>query len=186
MVCGIHVEMRKLNWDYIYYAIRNKSGYSVIGYCKHKLNKNESYLSQCKRGTMRLSGNVLTYMIKDLDLDQNALWQISELDQPEEPEENEMTAEEFNDKFTVKEESNDNKENGWPEIKHIPLKHIPTEDVPDEATNLLEEINTKLDMVLELESKINRLEEAVNEISNTPKESVLDLVIRAATLLKGA
>lgn len=178
MVCGIHVEMRKLNWDYIYYAIRNKSGYSVIGYCKHKLNKNESYLSQCKRGTMRLSGNVLTYMIKDLDLDQNALWQISELDQPEKPEENEMTAEEFNDKFTVTEESNDSKED---EIKHIPAK-----DVPREATNLLEEINTKLDMVLELESKINRLEEAVNEISNTPKESVLDLVIRAATLLKGA
>ena len=178
MVCGIHVEMRKLNWDYLYYAIRNKSGYSVVGYCKHKLNKHESYLSQCKRGTMRLSGNVLTYMIKDLDLDQNALWQISELDQPEKPEENEMTAEEFNDKFTVKEESNDRKEDG--------IKHIPTKDVPREATNLLEEINTKLDMVLELESKINRLEEAVNEISNTPKESVLDLVIKAATLLKGA
>ena len=176
--------MKKLNWDYIHHCIKERTGYSLSKYSQVKLGRSESYLSQCKNGGFNLSKNALDYMIKDLGLEEDALWQTSEMDIEEMELDNEMTAEEFAKAFA---------ENPKPAMVEKAYEADPTpvlfyEPKEDRTEALLEEINTKLDMVLELEEKLNNLSSVVGSLSEKvyePKESTLDMIIRMAQTLKG-
>ena len=147
--------MKKLNWDYLYHMIRKRSGYSVVDYCTHKLHKTGSYLSGFKRRGSEPNSNVITYMIKDLGLDQNALWQIDEFTEENDP--NELTAEEFNELFTEKR----------PDELPVATDEIVEKDSVDPVwlMNTLEDINTKLDMFLEMEERLVRVEESADRIN---------------------
>lgn len=182
--------MKKINWDYIHHCIKERTGYSLSKYSQVKLGRSESYLSQCKCGRLNISNNALTYMIKDLGMDENALWQISESDTTKEAEFNhEMTAEEFAEAYALEPPE---EEKPQEEQKNNVELLAPSWKPPifgDAGINLLEEINTKLDMVLELEEKLNTLDATVEALAkkvNEPKESTLDMVIRLAQMLKGA
>ena len=163
--------MKKLNWDYIHYCIKDRTGYSLSKYSQVKLGRSESYLSQCKNGGFNLSKNALDYMIKDLGLDEKALWQTDEITQHNDDDDEfncEMTAEEFEKAFTV-----DTSEKAHHAVNYLaqadenesddekavePLEPWKSPIFGDNnGIYLLEELNTKVEMILELETKINRL-----------------------------
>lgn len=90
--------MRKFNWDYLYYKIKDK-GYTVAYYSTKLLGKSGSYLTYYKATGHNPPQNMITFMIKDLELDENALWQINEtenaveVDEPQAPDEVEIDCE---------------------------------------------------------------------------------------------
>ena len=69
--------MRKFNWDYLYFKIKEK-GYTITYYSAKILNRHQSYLQYYKTRNEAPPQNVITYMIKNLELDENTLWQIDE------------------------------------------------------------------------------------------------------------
>lgn len=134
----------KLNYDYLFYKIREK-GYSIETYCVKKLERSHGYLSALKSQRRIPQQDVIDYMIKDLELDLNALWQKAELEEPQKapdiPEESEF-------EILVKKQ--------------------------------LEEINTKVEMLLELEDKLNKVLKYLPE--KTPQDRADELL---KTMLAG-
>lgn len=73
--------MRKFNWDYLYFKITEK-GYAINEYAQKKLGKSGSYLSYYKNRRIAPPTNSIVFMIKDLELNEDALWQIQEVEEP--------------------------------------------------------------------------------------------------------
>jgi len=74
--------MRKFNWDYLYFKIAEK-GYTISDYAQKKLGKSSSYLSYFKTRSKEPPRNQVVFMVKDLELNEDALWQIQEIEEPE-------------------------------------------------------------------------------------------------------
>lgn len=142
-------EMKKLNWDYIMYALKEK-GYTMKTYSV-KLGKNDSYLSQIKCGYSNMQTDVLNYMIKDVPLDENCLFEKQELPKPK------LSVDEAIEQFRK------------PEGLVIP------EDSDFEVfvQKALNDIDAKLEMLLELESKLNHIIAFLPQVSPSDKAANL-------------
>lgn len=136
----------KLNYGYLFFKIKQK-GYSVEAYCVKKLGKSHGYLSALKSQSRIPQKEVLDYMIKDLELDTEALWQKTETVDGKNPVE-EM------------------KPTGIPEKSDFEIM----------VEKMLEEINTKLDLVLEMDEKLNRVIKYLPEKS--PQERANELLVK--------
>lgn len=139
-----------LNYDYLFFKIKQK-GYPIEVYCIKKLGKSHGYLSSLKSQSRIPQKEVLDYMIKDLELNTEALWQKTETVDGKNPVE-EM------------------KPTGIPEKSDFEIM----------VEKMLEEINTKLDLVLEMDEKLNKVIKYLPE--KTPQDRADELL---KTMLAG-
>lgn len=137
----------KLNWDYLEYELK-KQGWSAKQYAMKKLRRSNSYLSAVKTGRMNLPENVLEFMIKDLNLNRDILFENvktynikeeakEELPPLESDFEIEVRAalKEINEKIDLLMELDD-------KLTNI-LKHLPQKTPLEKAVDLLNRMHSK-------------------------------------------